>query len=408
MNKTKCLLITSIFPPTHGGSAIVYENICRFSPHNTIHVLAPKKDYTDGKQIEGWQAYDASAPYPVHRIELIRPLMVQSNSLLHSLWLLLSVDIPLRIRVFLKVRNIVREEKINVICIGELVSTSWVGILAKRWLGCKVINYIHGEEITTTLSFRHFKNRRQYYLKQADAIIAVSDFTRETLIRQMDANPNKIHLITNGVNLSKFYPQTKSASLQARYKLENKQIILTVGRLIPRKGIDTTIKALPQILKKCPNAHYLVVGTGEFRSSLEKLAKTLGVSDNVTFTGRIENNELTEHYSLCDLFVMPNREMDDHDTEGFGLVFLEANACGKAVVGGRAGGVIEAVQDGNNGLLVDGTNTDEVANTIATLLCDNTLRKKIEAQGLIRANASSSEIRAHQFLDVCDQITKEI
>jgi phosphatidylinositol alpha-1,6-mannosyltransferase len=403
----KCLLITSIFPPIHGGSAVVYENIARFNPPASIHILAPWRNYQDGEILEGWKELDKKARYPVHRVELIRPPMIKTHSILHSLWIFLTFDLKIRFNVFRKVVHLVRRENINIICIGELETASWIGVLAKRWLGCKVINYIHGEEITSDTPYRFFKNRRQHYLRNADAIVAVSEFTQQALIEQMQIDPKKIELIMNGVNLNIFRVKPKEQQLIDRYQLNGKKIILSVGRLVPRKGFDHTIKALPAILEKCPEAMYLLVGTGEYRDELERLAKEYGVTNHVIFAGRVSEEELTDHYNLCDIFVMPNRELANHDTEGFGLVFLEANACGKAVVGGRAGGAVEAVRDGQNGLLVHGENIDEIAKAITKLLTDKEYREKIERQGLAIARASSSEIRANQFYKLCLNLSKK-
>lgn len=400
----KCLLITSIFPPIHGGSAVVYENIARFNPPASIHVLAPWHHYQDGKVLEDWKEFDKKARYPVHRIELIRPPIIKTHSIFHSLWVFLTVDLKIRFKVFRKVVHLVRRENIKVICIGELESASWIGILAKRWLGCKVINYIHGEEITTDVPYRFFRKRRQRYLHAADAIVAVSDFTRQALINQMGIEPKKIELIKNGVNLNEFYIKEKRQDLIERYQAQGKKIILSVGRLVPRKGFDHTIRALPEILKHCPDTIYLLIGSGEYRNELERIAKECNVENNVIFAGRVSEDELTDHYNLCDIFVMPNRELDDHDTEGFGLVFLEANACGKAVVGGRAGGVVEAVRDGENGILVDGWNLNEIAQAITKLLTDDGYRKQIERQGLEIARASSSTVRAHLFYELCQEL----
>jgi phosphatidylinositol alpha-1,6-mannosyltransferase len=150
--------------------------------------------------------------------------------------------------------------------------------------------------------------------------------------------------------------------------------------------------------------HYLIVGTGPYRPVLDDLARTLGIEPHVTFTGPISNDELVAHYRLCDVFVMPNRELADHDTEGFGLVFLEANACGKAVIGGRAGGAVEAVREGENGLLVDGGNPADIATAILRLLDDSELRQRLEQRGLATARASSLETSAQRFYALCQRL----
>jgi phosphatidylinositol alpha-1,6-mannosyltransferase len=161
---------------------------------------------------------------------------------------------------------------------------------------------------------------------------------------------------------------------------------------------------LPRILERCPDARDLIVGTGEYRTELEALVAAQGVEEQVIFAGRVPHDELVAHYQLCDLFVMPNRELANHDTEGFGLVFLEANACGKAVVAGRAGGVVEAVRHGETGLNVDGDDVNAVADAIAGLLLDDAGRNAMGERGLEIARQSSSAARARLFQALCERV----
>ena len=189
-----------------------------------------------------------------------------------------------------------------------------------------------------------------------------------------------------------------------RHKLQGKQVILTVGRIVPRKGLDAVIRALPNILRQAPATHYLIVGEGHYRPVLERIVEQLGMRDHVTFAGRVAEEELADYYRTCDVFAMPNREMPDGDTEGFGLVFLEANACRKPVVGGRAGGAVEAVRDGENGLLVDGWSVDEIAEALLRLLTDSVLSERISTRGLEIAQASSSRVKAEQFHALCKDL----
>lgn len=406
MTAVKCLLIANIFPPINGGSAVVYEGICQFSPPGSMQVLAPWRHYGTGEEVEGWRDYDAKAGFPIERIELLRPPMVQSRSLLHSLWLQLAVDLPLKARVLRRALGLVRREGIDVICVCELASGSWLGLVLKRVLGIPYINYIHGEEITTESPYRLFGRRRRQYLNHADAVVAVSEFTRAALIDKMGVPPERIALIVNGVDAERFHPGPKDPALLARYGLDGKRVLLTVGRLVERKGIDTTLRALPSILARVPDARYLIVGTGEYRPRLEALVTELGLADAVVFAGRVPQEELVAHYRLCDLFVMPNRELDNHDTEGFGLVFLEANACGRAVVSGIAGGVVEAVRDGETGLTVDGNDVGAVAGAISGLLLDDARREAMGARGVEVARASSSAERARAFHALCERVAR--
>lgn len=397
-----CLLVANFFTPIRGGSAVVYEALCKCSPPGSMVVLAPWRMFADGSEIPGWREHDAGANYPIYRIELLRPrTAVAPPTPLLSLWRWLSVDLPLRWRIFLKVREIVKKHDVKVICVGELVSGSWIGLMGQRFLGCKMISYIHGEEITTEMDYRFYGRQRRRYLRKADAVVAVSHFTEKALIRLMGVAPRKIHLFHNGVDLERFQPGPQRADLIDRHGLAGKRIILSVGRIVPRKGVDAVIRAMPTILASVPNAHYLIVGTGHYRPTLEALVAELGLERNVAFAGVVADEELADYYRLCDLFVMPNREMPDGDTEGFGLVFLEANACGKPVVGGIAGGAVEAVRHGENGLLVDGWSVGAIAETIVRLLTDVGLYDRLAARGLEIALASSSRAKAEQFQALC-------
>lgn len=400
----KCLLVANIFPPINGGSAVVYESLCQFTPRGTMHVLAPWRHYLSGEEVAGWREYDARADFPIERIELLRPPAASPGSLLHSAWLQLSVDLPLKLKVLRKAIGLIRREGIDVVCVCELSSGSWLGVVLKRMLGIPYINYIHGEEITTDVPYRLFGRRRRQYLHKADAVVAVSEFTRRALIDKMGVAPQRIELIVNGVDAERFQPGPKPATLVERYGLAGKRVLLTVGRLVERKGIDTTIRALPEILARCPQTRYLIVGTGDYRAELEALAVAQGVADQVIFAGRVPHDELVAHYQLCDLFVMPNRELANHDTEGFGLVFLEANACGKAVVAGRAGGVVEAVRHGETGLNIDGEDVAAVATAISELLMDDERRDAMGERGLKVARESSSAARAQLFQDLCERV----
>jgi phosphatidylinositol alpha-1,6-mannosyltransferase len=403
-----CLLVASYFAPINGGSAVVYETLCRFAPPGSMIVLAPRYRYETGEEVSGWREFDASANYPIYRTDLLRPRELPAPaSRLHSVWRQLTIDLPLKIRVFFKTWQIVRAHDINVICIGELSSGSWLGIACQRLLGCKMISYIHGEEVTTESEHRFFGQHRRRYLKKADAVVAVSEFTRRALVRIMRIPKDKITLIHNGVDTARFSPAPRSQTLIDRHGLAGKRIILSVGRVVPRKGMDAMIRALPAVLAAVPDAHYLVVGGGEYRATLEALAAQFGVADAVTFAGRVPNEELVDYYRLCDLFVMANREMPDGDTEGFGLVFLEANACGKPVVGGKAGGAVEAGRDGENGLLVDGWSVRSIEGAVIRLLTDDALYQRIAEQGLEIARAADSRNKAMEFNALCRRLVGE-
>jgi phosphatidylinositol alpha-1,6-mannosyltransferase len=155
--------------------------------------------------------------------------------------------------------------------------------------------------------------------------------------------------------------------IRQKHHLGAAPVLLTVGRLQRRKGQDMVIHALPQILQSLPQVKYVIVGTGEELTSLTTLAQELGVQDSVVFAGIVPDQELAAYYAACDVFIMPNRQIGS-DIEGFGMVYLEASAAGKPVVGGKSGGTDDAILSDVTGLRVDGNSSVEIANAIIDLL----------------------------------------
>ena len=176
---------------------------------------------------------------------------------------------------------------------------------------------------------------------------------------------------------------------------------------MPRKGFDQTIRGWQNVIAEHPSAHLMIVGDGPQRAELQQLIESAGVQNHITLTGPLSDSDLLAAYRSADLFIMPNRTMPDGDTEGFGLVFLEANACGRAVIGGRAGGAVEAVREGDTGLLVDGNSVQEIATAISRLLADGALLKHLEKGGLAHAKANSWATRATEFQSLCQRLAAQ-
>jgi phosphatidylinositol alpha-1,6-mannosyltransferase len=171
--------------------------------------------------------------------------------------------------------------------------------------------------------------------------------------------------------------------------------VLTVGNLVERKGHDMVIQALAQVIRQVPGTTYLVVGDGPYRDHLDRLARAAGVRDRVVFAGRVDADRLPDIYALCDVFVMPSRiRPTERDVEGFGLVFLEANACGKPVIGGRTGGIPEAIVDGKTGFLVEPESVPDIAGRLATVLTDPELAAEMGRQGRSRVQTGFSWVDA--------------
>jgi phosphatidylinositol alpha-1,6-mannosyltransferase len=188
--------------------------------------------------------------------------------------------------------------------------------------------------------------------------------------------------IAPGIDTEHFAPQESAAQLRMELGLTDKKVIVSVGRLVHRKGQDTLVEALPEILATVPDAHLLFIGEGPHKDYLVKRSAELNVTHAVTFIGRIQYAQLPRYICVGDIFAMPSRSrLAGLEVEGLGIVYLEASACGLAVIGGKSGGAPDAVLEGETGFAVDGTSPREVANAAMRLLNDPELAKKMGARG---------------------------
>jgi phosphatidylinositol alpha-1,6-mannosyltransferase len=175
---------------------------------------------------------------------------------------------------------------------------------------------------------------------------------------------------------------------------------------VARKGIDRTIEAMPAVLRRFPDAVYLVIGEGPQRRELESMAARLGISHAVRFAGAVPMGEMPLHYALAAIVALPNR-VHAGEEDGVQMVILEANACGKPVIGGLAGGTPEAIVNGENGLLVDGEDPAEIARAIQLVLSEPALRDRLRTGAIAAAQAADWQSRADLFLAVCRGETVE-
>ena len=388
----RSIIVTSNFPPVRGGSCVVYDRIARHSDGEVI-VLAPARDYKTGEPLEGVREHDAASPFRIKRLPVIRPYETPLTQRLPSPTRIVS-DLAVMLRVLLTLGWLCVRHRARVVCIGDLIYGGWLIWPARHLFGCRTVVYIHGEELTTASEGR-FDRLKTRFLRAADGIIAVSRFAAQASIDVGMVAARKIRIIPNGVDLDLFRPRSVNTALAARHP--GTPILLTVARLVERKGVDAMIKALPAVLRRFPDTHYLVVGQGPERDALLDLRDALGLQAHVTLVGSVTDDQLVDYYALADLFVMPNRRMPNGDNEGFGLVFLEANACGKAVVAGDAGGTRDAVTEGETGILVNGDDIDAVAAGVLRLLADDNGRAAMATRGLALAARSSWQLRAADY-----------
>jgi len=206
----------------------------------------------------------------------------------------------------------------------------------------------------------------QTALHHADRILAVSSYTRDRLLKEQNLDPSKISILPNTVDASRFQIAAKPAYLLDQYNFKAEQvIILTVARLAEakrHKGYDQILKALPQIRQAIPNVYYIIVGKGKDQPRIEQLIAQLGLQDCVTLAGFVPDDQLCDYYNLCDVFAMPSKR------EGFGIVYLEALACGKPTLGGNQDGAIDALCHGELGALVNPDDVGEIAQTLIQIL----------------------------------------
>jgi phosphatidylinositol alpha-1,6-mannosyltransferase len=294
-----------------------------------------------------------------------------------------------------------RERRPSVIVAIQPLFAGVGALLVRHWFRIPFVVLVHGEELTTWRADRGpFQLRHRLLgavLGAASAVVCNSIKTRQ-LARELYGVPDaKLHVIypaVAGSQRGEPGPQA-AAALRKRFVGPKDHLVLMVGRLgETHKGFDTAIEALPLILAEEPGAHLVMVGPGD-QSSLRELAHARGVAERVHFAGLADEATLAALFAACDLFLLPGREVAG-SAEGFGVVFLEAALAGKAVVGGRVGGVPDAVVDGETGLLVDGGSSAEVARAVVRLLCDPALATRLGAQGRRRALMEFDGRRQHE------------
>lgn len=203
----------------------------------------------------------------------------------------------------------------------------------------------------------------------AASVFAISHFSQEVVEKKCGVKKEKISIIYPGVDADLFSPGPKAEDLIREHGLQDKKVFLTLTRLDDYKGIDQAILAMKEVVQRHPEAHYLICGEGRDQARLEGLIRDLGLSAHVTLVSALPFNRVRDYYNLADVFVLLSRQhRDPPDVEGFGIVFLEAAACEKPVIGGNSGGIPDAVADGFSGWLVPPTDTALIAKTMIEAL----------------------------------------
>jgi phosphatidylinositol alpha-1,6-mannosyltransferase len=351
-------MITQDFPPEVGGiETYAAELADRFAKHcNEFIILAPDKPEA--------RTVDRRLSYPVYRI-------ASGNSFMGL------ASIP-------EVPRLLEQKGIS-----NIFHTQWqtlpAAVFAKK-LGTvqKIFVAAHARELlfnpfqSIPVIGQQFETYKKWLLSKADYFFPVSSYTASLLSNQ-EIDETNIRTVINGTDPKQFYPTDKRAARRS-IGANDQNIMLTITRLVSRKGIDTALRAFSRVKQKQPDSLYFVVGEGPQREEFQMLARQLGIADSVRFTGRVPFESLLDYYNACDVFVMPSKT-ELPNVEGFGIVFLEAGACGKPVIGTFSGGIPSAIVNGETGFLVSEGDFEELSKALERLFVDKELAKKMGNKG---------------------------
>jgi phosphatidyl-myo-inositol dimannoside synthase len=345
------LVLSEHFLPACGGTITwLLQTYRRYKPAEVVVVAGEHRDA---------QLVDPTLPFKVERIAM--SMSEWDPTAPASLW-----------RYATMLRHVLRscrQHHIQQLHCMRVLPEGLIGWCVGFMTARPYLLYAHGEEILIALESRKLHWLIPRLFNRAAVIIANSRKTK-ALLEEMGVQPEKIHVIHPGVEATAFRIGNDAArAVRQRHNLGQSPVLLTVGRLQRRKGQDMVIRALPRVIKRFPDVMYVVAGTGEDQAFLQRLAGDVGVQDKVIFVGPVVDGEQAAYYAACDVFIMPNRQIGP-DVEGFGIVFLEASAAGKPVIGGCSGGTGEAIRDGVTGIRVDGENVEAIAAAVIEILAD--------------------------------------
>ena len=284
-------------------------------------------------------------------------------------------------RVARNLARIIKGSNIQVAAFGAAAPLGLLSASMKKAGIRKTVALTHGHEVWWAKVFP-FNLALRRIGTTVDSLTFLGEFTQQAISHSLSkAAGAQMVKIAPGIDVDHFIPQDAS-QLRRELKLENKRVIVSVGRLVHRKGQDHLIQSLPEILKSVPDAHVLMVGQGPYLSHLKKLVARHNVAEHVSFIGRIQYAQLPQYICAGDVFAMPSRSrFFGLEVEGLGIVYLEASACGLPVIAGSSGGAPDAVLNGVTGFVVDGQNNQEIAAAAIRLLSDMDQAKKMGAAG---------------------------
>lgn len=360
---SRLLVLTELFLPTKGGTAVWAAEVYKRLGGKDIHIVTA--------DVPGAAEVDAVHPNSIHRLNLKRVPWLRPESLVMylrfffvSLWLSLT-------------------HRFDALHAFRALPEGLVAWLVARLTFRPVVIYAHGEELTTWGRGGKYK-AMCFALRHANHVIANSEHTRSTLL-EMGVKPARISIIYPGVDTAIFRPGLVSEDLRHRLGVGvDEALVFSVGRLSRRKGFDQMICAVSDLRKEGLAVQYVIAGIGEDADYLDELICKHDMHGIVHRVGAVSEADLPRWMNACDVFAMPNREIHG-DNEGFGMVFIEAAACGKPSLAGETGGTGSAVLHAVTGLRVDGDSCQAVADGLRQLLTKHTWRQALGQHALRRA-----------------------
>jgi phosphatidylinositol alpha-1,6-mannosyltransferase len=340
---TRTLVVTNDFPPRPGGIQTFVHELVRRLPGDDVLVYASR--------FSGWEDFDAAASFEVVREDT-------------------TVLLPTR-SVRRRAVELARAHRAQAVLFGAAAPLGLLAPALRSSGVARAVGITHGHEA----GWAGYPGARQVLARVGeglDAMTYLGEYTRERIAGALSpAAGSRMVQLAPGVDPTVFHPGVDGEEVRHSLGLHERPVVVCVSRLMPRKGQDTLIKALPRIRLEVPDAALLLVGGGPHRTALQRLADDTGMGKHVVITGSVPFAALPAHYAAGDVFAMPCRTRHlGLDVEGLGIVYLEASAVGLPVVAGRSGGAPDAVLPGRTGEVVDGHDVAEVAATVAGLLAD--------------------------------------
>lgn len=354
----KILFVTNDFGPRSGGIESFVMGLVERLPRDSVTVFTSSQGNTSDYDSKWRQDYG---------VEVMRD---RSKMLLPT---------P---RVGRALKKVVHQGNFSVACFGAAAPLGLLAPTLRRAGIPRIISLTHGHEVWWAKVFP-FSWAIHRIGEGLDALTYLGDFTRRSISPALSPKARDAMVrIAPGIDISHFSPDPEPNVLREELGLKEKSVIVCVGRLVPRKGQDRLIQALPLVRRTIPNAHLLFVGEGSYRKKLEELVRENDVKDHVTFVGRVPYTRLPSYFRCGDIFAMPSRSrIGGLEVEGLGIVYLEASGCGLPVIAGNSGGAPDAVVDGVTGIVVDGTNVHEIASAIVRVLSDPAKKKAMGSVG---------------------------